>query len=153
MDYRIYEKRAQYYETDQMGVVHHSNYIRWFEEARVDFLERAGAGYREMEEIGVISPVVSVSCQYRSMVRFHDLVQIELKIISYNGVKLCLAYEVRDKDTGTVRCTGESSHCFLGEEGKPISLKKEYPKYHELLAAWTQVFKDRDKKAEYAEDK
>lgn len=55
MDYRIYERRAQYYETDQMGVVHHSNYIRWFEEARVFFMDQMGFGYDEMEKSGVSS--------------------------------------------------------------------------------------------------
>ena len=129
----VYERRAQYYPTDQMGVVHHSNYIRWFEEARVDFLNRIGAGYREMEAAGIVSPVVSVACKYRSMVRFDDEVEIRLKITAYNGVKLSLSYEVRDKKDGTVRCIGESSHCFLGPEGKPVSLKKDYPHYHELF--------------------
>ncbi len=134
----IYVRRAQYYETDQMGVVHHSNYIRWFEEARVAFLEEAGAGYREMEAEGIVSPVVSVSCKYRSMVRFSDTVLISLRIASYNGVKLFLSYEVRDKETGTLRCTGESSHCFLGPDGRPVSLKKTYPKYHEVFMKYIQ---------------
>ena len=127
MDYKIYERRAQYYETDQMGVIHHSNYIRWFEEARVDFLRQAGAGYERMEADGIISPVLSVSCQYRSMVRFDEQVTIRLGIVSYNGIKLCLSYEVRDKESNTIRCTGESSHCFLEKDGKPVSLKKQYP--------------------------
>ena len=134
----IYMRRAQYYETDQMGVVHHSNYIRWFEEARVVFLEEAGAGYKEMEAEGIVSPVVSVSCKYKSMVRFADTVRISLKIESYNGVKLCLSYEVRDKETGALRCTGESSHCFLGPGGRPVSLKKSYPKYHEVFMKYMQ---------------
>ncbi len=138
MENGVYIRRAQYYETDQMGVVHHSNYIRWFEEARVEFLERIGAGYKEMEAAGIISPVVSVACKYRSMVRFADTVEIRLAITAYNGIKLELAYEVRDAQTGELRCTGESSHCFLGPEGKPVSLKKDYPEYHRLFSSYLQ---------------
>lgn len=133
MDYKAYERRAQYYETDQMGVVHHSNYIRWFEEARVDFLRQAGAGYEKMEADGIISPVLSVSCQYKTMVRFDDQVVIRLGILSYNGIKLCISYEVRDRESGEIRCIGESSHCFLGKDGKPVSLKRQYPEYHKIL--------------------
>ncbi len=138
MESSVYTRKAQYYETDQMGVVHHSNYIRWFEEARVDFLERIGTGYKEMEAAGIISPVVSVSCKYRAMVRFADTVRISLRITAYNGIKLELAYQVRNAETDALCCTGESSHCFLGPEGKPVSLKKDYPQYHALFMNYLQ---------------
>ena len=51
-----YTHKVQYYETDQMGIVHHSNYIRWFEEARTDFMEQMGLGYEQMEERGIVGP-------------------------------------------------------------------------------------------------
>ena len=66
----IYRHKTQYYETDQMGIVHHSNYIRWFEEARTDFLEKLGMGYDRMEAEVIISPVLSVSCEYKTMTYF-----------------------------------------------------------------------------------
>lgn len=47
----FYTHKAQYYETDQMGIVHHSNYIRWFEEARVDFFEKIGCSYKDIEDM------------------------------------------------------------------------------------------------------
>ena len=71
-----YRHRVQYYETDQMKIVHHSNYIRWFEEARIDYLEKAGISYTGMEERGIVSPVVSVGAKYLRMVRFGDEVRI-----------------------------------------------------------------------------
>ena len=64
MEYRVYEHKTQYYETDQMGIIHHSNYIRWFEEARMDMMEQMGMGYAEMEKRGIISPVLSVHSEY-----------------------------------------------------------------------------------------
>ena len=60
------EHKVQYYETDGMGIVHHSNYIRWFEEARVDLLEKLGYGYDRIEAEGFSSPVLEVACQLQN---------------------------------------------------------------------------------------
>ena len=129
----IYEHKIQYYETDQMKIVHHSNYIRWFEEARVFILEAYNMGYDRLEALGIISPVLGVTAEYKSMSRFGESVQIEVKLTSYNGVKFALVYTIRDKATGEIRCTGESRHCFLNEEGKPISLKRSFPEIHQVF--------------------
>lgn len=134
-----YEHLVQYYETDQMGVVHHSNYIRWFEEARTDMLTQIGCGYREMEEQGIISPVLSVQAEYKSMTHFYDRVDIEVKIKKYNGVKFSLLYRVIDHETGELRCQGESGHCFLNREGKPVTLKRSLPEVHELLSSMVEA--------------
>ncbi len=128
-----YEHRVQYYETDKMGVVHHSNYIRWFEECRVDLMEQEGLSYQRMEQEGIICPVVSVSCQYANMTKFGERVMVIPHVIKFNGVRLCLSYEVREKETGELRCTGESSHCFLDADGKPSTLKKLSPAFYEMF--------------------
>ena len=128
-----YELRAQYYETDQMGIIHHSNYIRWFESARIWYMHQVGADYREMEEMGILSPVLEVSCTYRSMVHFDDVVEVVPKIEKYNGVKLSLSYRVTDKESGELRMTGNSEHCFMDRGGRLVSLKKEYPDYDEAF--------------------
>ena len=123
---------VQYYETDQMGVVHHSNYIRWFEEARTEFLRQAGAGYDRMEREGILSPVVSVTCRYHSPARFGERVRIETALSAYTGVRLRVDYRVVDGETGTLRCSGTSEHCFL-KEGRPVSLQKAAPEYDAIL--------------------
>ncbi len=125
--------KVQYYETDQMKVVHHSNYIRWFEEARVELLEKIGCPYEKMEEKGIISPVLEVTCQYKEMVHFADTVEISAWISSFNGIRFCLSYEVRNQKTSVLCTTGTSKHCFLNSEGKLISLKREDPKLYEYL--------------------
>lgn len=122
-----YEHNAKYYETDQMGIVHHSNYIRWMEEARMDLMKQMGLDYKQMEAMEIISPVLSVSCEYHSMVHFDDVVVIEPRIVKYNGIKLEVEYRMTDKETGELRTTGRSSHCFLNRSGRPISLKRSYP--------------------------
>lgn len=129
----LYSRKALYYETDQMGIIHHSNYIRWFEEARIDFLDQIGFGYKSMEDSGIISPVMSVSCEYKSMVHFDDRVIIIPKIEVFTGVKLNISYRVVDASTMEVKTTGVSTHCFLNKSGRPVSLKRENEEmYHAL---------------------
>ena len=84
-----YKHKVQYYETDQMSIVHHSNYIRWFEEARIDFLEQIGMNMEEIERNGVQIPVLSVSSNYRSSVkatRVHD--RLGIIITAKNNQKI-----------------------------------------------------------------
>ena len=133
-----FEWTVQYYETDQMAIVHHSNYIRWFESARIDFLSKMGIPYDKMEEAGIISPVLSVDCQYRQMTRFGETVTITPVLSSYNGVRYVVTYEIRNKETGGLNATGETSHCFLSKDGKIVSLKKVLPETHAVLMSLVQ---------------
>lgn len=133
MEQQYYKHLVQYYETDQMKIVHHSNYIRWFEEARSWYLEQAGFGYDKMEETGVISPVLEVQCRYKSMVRYGEEVYIIPHLVKFNGIKMVVEYEIKDVKTGELRATGQSSHGFLNREYKPISLKKENPEIYQVF--------------------
>ncbi len=134
----VYEHKAQYYETDQMGCVHHSNYIRWFEEARTDFLEQVGFSYKRMEAEGIISPVLNVYAEYKSMVRYQDIVEISSRITSFNGVKFTVEYTVIDKATKEVRTVGKSEHCILNHDCKPIRLLKENKELYDLFMELTK---------------
>lgn len=136
---RPYEHHAKYYETDQMGIIHHSNYIKWMEEARMDLMDQIGLSYKEMEAMEIISPVLSVSCEYHSMVHFDDVVVIEPRITKYNGIKMEVEYRMTDKATGELRTTGTSSHCFLNRSGRPISLKRSYPEIDTKFFEYTDI--------------
>jgi len=119
--------KVQYYETDQMQIVHHSNYIKWFEEARTYLMDEMNFGYSEMEEKGIVVPVLSVYSEYKTMTRFGETVSIEAKIKEFTGVKLIVAYKVTDQKTGEVRCIGETKHAFLDKETyRPLSLKRKH---------------------------
>ena len=131
-DIKDYTHAVQYYETDRMGITHHSNYIRWMEEARINFLAQAGWSYAKLEEIGIISPVVSVSCEYKHPTTFPDEVVIRAYITEFRGVTLKIAYEMKNKDGVTV-CVASSSHAFLNAEGRPIRMKREFPALYETL--------------------
>ena len=86
-----YRRKVHYYETDRMQVVHHSNYIRWMEEARIEALDALGVSYVEMEAKGIISPVLSVECHYRSMSRFGETVRVETKLTEVTRVSYSLS--------------------------------------------------------------
>ena len=128
-----YIHKIQYYETDKMGITHHSNYIRWMEEARIDFFEKKGISYSKLEEIGIISPVVEVNCKYKAVTKFGDEIEILTKIKEFKGVKLIFEYETRNSKTGEINTIAESKHCFVNNDGKPIILKREFPDLDEKL--------------------
>lgn len=128
-----YIHQAQYYETDQMGIIHHSNYIRWMEEARIAYMDEMGFPYRAVEEAGIMSPVLGVECEYKSMTRFGDRVCIEVRLVSFGGIKYEIAYVMRDEKSGEIRAVGKSRHCYLRKDGRPARIKKELPDLYEKM--------------------
>ena len=80
-----YTRKAQYHETDRMGVIHHSNFIKWMEEARIAYMDSLGFGYARVEELGILSPVAGLSISYKDPVRFDDTVEITVGITRYSG--------------------------------------------------------------------
>ncbi len=131
--------KVQYYETDKMGIVHHSNYIRWFEEARVNFMEEIGFPYSRFEnELKLISPVLEAGCQYKSMVRFGDLVEVYAGVEFSKRIRIKFVYEVRDAASGEVRASGFTLHCFLDEKGSFVSLRNELPEFYALLKEYAE---------------
>lgn len=133
----LYQHQVQYYETDQMGIAHHSNYIRWMEEARIDFLHQIGWDYKKLEESGVISPVTDVACKYRVTTKFYDVITIAVQVAEFKGVKLKLRYEMKRDDV--VVCEAASEHCFLNADGKIINIKRECPAFYETLTGLAQA--------------
>ena len=120
----VYSRKAHYHETDQMGVVHHANYPKWMEEARVAFLDSLGVSYRAMEEAGVLSPVVSLAVEYKRPARFDDELEVRLEV----------AYTFFNKTRDELCATAHSAHCFM-KDGRIVSLQKALPDAHERMRA------------------
>ncbi len=131
---QVYKHKAQYYETDQMGIIHHSNYIRWMEEARMDYLSKIGFPMEVIEQKGIVSPVVSVNCQYKKSCLLNEVIGISIQIKEYNGVKLVLEYEMYEMESNEMRARGLSTHCFTDKAGQILSLRKEYRQLDEALS-------------------
>ena len=132
-----YLRRINYYETDKMGITHHSNYVRYMEEARVDFLEQIYCGYAKMEEDGIISPVIGIECQYKAPTTFGDELRIAVEIAEYTRVKLTVCYRMFNARTDALVFEGKSHHCFTNANGRPIGLAKHFPSYDAILKALT----------------
>lgn len=128
-----YIHKVRYYETDKMGITHHSNYIRWMEEARIDFLEHIGYGYAQLEHDGIISPVIGIECQYKQPTTFNDDVEITVKVEEFKGVRLVITYTMTNAATGDLILTGKTMHCFTDANGKPLILKKQFPEFDAML--------------------
>ncbi|MBQ7980204.1 MAG: acyl-CoA thioesterase, partial [Oscillospiraceae bacterium] len=110
-----------------------SNYVRWMEEARMEFLKSIGYGMRRLEAEGITSPVVSIECQYKQPTTFDDEIKIEVALEKYTGVKLEMSYTMTKLETGALVLTAKSSHCFIDADGRPIAVKKYFPEFDKVL--------------------
>lgn len=128
-----YTRRAHYHETDKMGIIHHSNYIKWMEEARIAYMEHLGYGFERVEELGVMSPVAGLTISYKTPSRFNDEIAIKVSVTRYSGVVQEISYEFMNKTTGQVCATASSKHCYT-KDGKIVNLKHEIPELHEIFS-------------------
>ena len=126
--------KARYYETDQMGIIHHSNYIRWMEEARIDMLNQLGYPYRRFEELGYISPVLHAECEYKKSVKFDDEVKIVVSLQDFGKVKFTLRYDIYNmSEGGCLSACGTTRHCFLNKDGRPVMMNKEMKEFSGMM--------------------
>ena len=112
------ELDVRYYETDQMGIVHHSNYIRYFECGRSDMMEKAGLPIHKIEEAGVVLPVVGVECRYRQSAKMGDRLRIVSIIDKVPLAKLIVRSEIFNASTGVLLCEGKVTLGFLDSRSR-----------------------------------
>ena len=119
------EHRVHFYETDQMGVVHHANYFRWFELGRVEYLRAIGVTLGELIDDGILFPITEIEAKFHSPARYDDLVSIETTAVELTKVKLVFDYRITRDDTLLV--TGHSLNVFTDlESGKIIRVPDKY---------------------------
>lgn len=122
----VVREKVRFVETDMMGVVHHANYLRWFEMGRVECLRQAGISLLEMMKEGIVFPITHVECQYRSSAKFDDWILIETRMIEASPVKMVFSYQIfREKD-GVLLATGNTQNVFTSKDGKIIRLPANY---------------------------
>ena len=129
-----HHRKVAYHETDKMGITHHSNYIKFMEEARVGYLESIDLPFQALEARGVTSPVIGIQIDYQHPSTFADELCIKVSVVNYTGVRFEVVYEVVKAEDGTKVAAATSKHCFLAGE-KVVSLKKVCPDLHEKFAA------------------
>lgn len=125
--------RVRYGETDQMGIVYHGNYFTWFEVGRSEFFRSLGMSYREMEDMGVILPVISAQCDFIVAAKYDDLINIKTKVNMLRGVKLEFKYDVIRCSDNKLLATGTTLHAFVDKALKPVNPRKQLPEVLRLL--------------------
>ena len=121
-----YIHEVKYYECDRMGVTHHSNYIRFMEEARVYVQDQLGYGFEKMEAEGVVSPVTALSCEFKKTTTFKDKIEINLKVKEQSPLKITFSYVMKVGDAVVFK--GTSTHCFIDPaSGRPVVMQERWP--------------------------
>ncbi|MGL5512836.1 MAG: acyl-CoA thioesterase [Sporomusa sp.] len=129
-------EKVRFVETDMMGVVHHSNYFRWFEMARVEYLRQAGVFLNELMANDIIFPITDVECKYRMSAKFDDYILIEAVLSALSRVKMEFTYKVIREHDGAMLATGYTKNAFTNKQGKVTRLPDNvFTKMSSLLSS------------------
>ncbi|MCR9038320.1 YbgC/FadM family acyl-CoA thioesterase [Bacillus sp. L381] len=124
------EIEVRYAETDQMGIVYHANYLVWMEVGRTALIKDLGFLYKEMEERGVLSPVVDISISYKKPLRYGETAVVHTWIEEYNGFKTVYGYHIYNPDQELAIKATSSHICVDKQSFKPIQFRKAFPDWH-----------------------
>ena len=128
-----YKRKINYYETDKMGVVHHSNYIRFLEEARCHWMEEVNISMEKLEQDGFTIPTLEVDCKYKSHVTSGDVIVIEPIVTEFNGVRMSVEYKVTEEKTGRIVIEAWTKHCFTDRDLRPVNMKKKNEEIYQIF--------------------
>ncbi|MFS1511816.1 thioesterase family protein [Chengkuizengella sp. SCS-71B] len=130
-EWQKHSVRVRYQETDQMGVVHHGNYLNWFEIGRTEYVRAMGYSYREIEKLGLYLPVVDIQMSFRKPARYDDMIDIYTKVDEFTNKKIIFEVEVRKGEDLLV--TGKTVHVWLNSQWRTVRLDEEAPEIFEHL--------------------
>lgn len=106
------EIRVRYGETDQMGVVYHGNYAQYFEVGRVEWLRKLGVSYKQMEDSGIMLPVISLSVKFKKSARYDDLIKVKTQLVKTPSATIEFNYEITN-EKNELLATGNTSLVFI----------------------------------------
>ncbi len=124
---------ARYSETDQMGIIHHSNYAVWFEAGRTDFLKTAGISNTKIEEKGILLPLYEMNCQFKSPAMYEDEILVITSLKSLSRVRMSFVYQVLNAENKLL-ATGETMHAWTDKALKPVNAEKTIPEVYSILS-------------------
>jgi acyl-CoA thioester hydrolase len=125
------EIEVRYAETDQMGVVYHANYLVWMEIGRTGLIQDLGFKYAQLEEDGVVSPVIDLQIAYKKPLRYGETATIKTWIGGYDGFRSIYEYEITTP-SGEIAAMAKSTHvCVKKDSFRPIPFRKAFPEWHE----------------------
>jgi acyl-CoA thioester hydrolase len=118
--------RVRYAETDQMGVVYHSNYFIWFEVGRVELMRQLGVSYREMEQEGCLIAVVDAHCRYKSPARYDDELIVRTHLKNVRESLVHFSYELLRSGEEAVLAEGDTTHIVIDRQMNVVPLPERY---------------------------
>ncbi|BBN99422.1 acyl-CoA thioesterase [Sporolactobacillus terrae] len=124
---------VRYNETDKMGIVHHSQYVIYFELARTHFIRESGISYRKVEEEGLMMPVLGVEAHYHSPAFYDDTLIVKTKIAAYDSIRMKFNYKIYRKTDRKLLADGSSEHCWTDLSLRPVSIRRKNPELHQLI--------------------
>ena len=125
---------VRYAETDMMGIVHHSRYYPWFEQARTDFVKKIGYSYSELEKMGFLLPLTETQCKYLYGLKYEDEVLIKCRLDKLTVARMEFVYEVYRLPDMTKMSEGRTKHGIVDKELRPINAKKTFPELWDKMA-------------------
>lgn len=135
---------VRYAETDRMGIVHHSNYPIWYEIARNDYIKMFGISYTDMENAGIMTPLLNLSCHFGIPALYEDELIIRTWVQTITAARIIFTYTVKriEKDgSETELGYGTTEHGFVDSKTfRPTSIKKRFPKLYEDISAAVKHF-------------
>ena len=123
----------RYAETDQMGIIHHSVYAIWYEQARTEFFNEIGFRYDEVEKNGVMTPLIELSCEYKRPAYYNQEVEVRTKIIKLTPVKFILEYDIYKQENQLINIGKTTLAWADAKTFKIINLQKKYPEIYQLI--------------------
>ena len=123
----------RYAETDQMGIIHHSVYAIWYEQARTEFFNEIGFRYDEVEKNGVMTPLIELNCEYKRPAYYNQAVEIRTKIIKLTPVKFILEYDIYNQENQLINIGKTTLAWADAKTFKIINLQKKYPEVYHLI--------------------
>ncbi|MBL9043947.1 MAG: acyl-CoA thioesterase [Myxococcales bacterium] len=114
--------RALYADTDQMGIVNHAVALRWFEQARAEWLRRLGHSYLQMESEGMLLPVYELQVRYHKPARYDEVVLLDAVLQKAGPVRVIFDYKILHSETKELLISGSTLHAVVGRNGRPRRL-------------------------------
>ncbi|MBR0598520.1 acyl-CoA thioesterase [Sinanaerobacter chloroacetimidivorans] len=125
---------VRYSETDQMKIVHHSNYTIWFESGRSDFLKSVGISVSYIENEGILLPLYEMNCKFKKPARFEDEILVLTGLKRLSCARVIFTYKVFQANTNVLLATGETMHAWTNKSFEPVNAMKKIPEVYDILA-------------------
>lgn len=119
--------KVRFYETDMMGIAHHSNHFRWFELARVEYLRHLGVNLWDMMDEDIVFPIAHVHCDYKEPAKYDDTIRIDTYLIKMTRAQMVFSYKMYRDSDNTLLATGETKNAFTSKTtNKVVRLEDKY---------------------------